>query len=1251
MSSLPVDGGSGPVESSFPPSREEGRGKPVPRWARYEDEVDEEEEASEEALGLRREGADAPDEKEGTDESRDPESTSLPPQPWGDETHETKLMAGGGATGWGLADTGAKGEGLLPHHPSESLLRVTSPLRVPSPGTGPPPVPRLQFHVQPDTTTSGNDEGTLDHSSGNHSNGDLRGDNMNWPPDPHVGLGTDASRQGLPSPRFFALEMFDDQDDLEKDAHDFERRLSERAREMAAAPGAAVSAAAVSAANAADQRPFLPAQSTWNHLSGDREWRHCDVLEMDASSQRYLIRWRHNGKMKYVSRFNIIFDHEDRPTLDARTRRAKARREASEARSRYHFNLTALAQGMDLTEWAVPAEMMIAVLHRSKVDIGSLGLPIALSGEGDHPNTSLDAPLSSWSVGSERRPSATLGGRSLGEEGGRESSRPLATAASTAASTEADAAYIEAVLELTEEVRHMYIHDLQLLELQELVDSDDRYRGPRMAPPVRGLPTHRVLSRGGLSALRDALLLATPCDSEALIARGCRVASRLPIADPLVLKAMHLCSDVMERIRSMVHFLNVYMTYICRTAVLCFILKYDAVVLRTFLLFISALTIPLFLLRINHFSPLQVYLVGGSTADMPGGPPHPAASCDNVKTTRKMRRQRGRGALAKVVYHLFPPAPTAAAFRDKDGDSGDEDSTAAAGEGGSTAGSAAGAEGGDRPYTGDSNTAGSGDEGSFDERPQSPWSATSSATSSRPGSPVESPRAAMAAAGGREGWEDGGGGTAAATLDLDGVDWLARWRMGETREEQKEEKAQGARGVGGDGAFFPASLDMFQQRQAAQYTLALDQIRGQLRTTIQNALVDSYDDACREWEDLARGRAGRELALASNLLSTVEGETSISNILQGGAGAGGSSTIMMSSVGGDSFASTSIPSTFTAGPSFAGHGPALGASVSGALADAAFIGGIGAADRMDMAGTMDAYLSYRRRVQWQHSVVSAIARRQASGARIDGPHPVVPRPDKKQYVRALAVVNNQVREALREMSVAAVKDFVRLFERYDILSCIQCAATGGRDDGNAVTDRAKVALSRLCWGLPVESDATRRYEWLIRDVFLPSEDEDEGENGGGAGTNNKTRSNTGAALQNLRLGAGGERSPTLEAWALEEGVGLEEGPRNVQAKNAWSGSDSSAAEKAGGGLGERAAEKARRSASCGWTRDDTPEGLHPAVPDWMVLERVAAVEQLLRTQAYANDSTEGVAVPEGSGVEEKAGGGGGGGRGGGLKKR
>ena len=552
MSSLPVDGGSGPVESSFPPSREGGGGKPVPRWARYEDEVDEEEEAGEEALGLRREGADAPDEKEGPNESRDPGSTSLPPQPWGDEAHETKLMAGGDATGWGLADTGAKGKGLPPHHPSESLLRVTSPLRVPSPGTGPLLVPRLQFQLQPDTTTSGNDEGTVDHSSGKHSNGDTK----NWPPEPHVGLGTDASRQGLPSPRFFALEMFDDQDDLEKDTHDFERRLSERAREMAAAPGAAVSAAAVGAANAADQRPFLPAQSTWNHLSGDREWRHCDVLEMDASSQRYLIRWGHNGKMKYVSRFNIIFDHEDRPTLDARTRRAKARREASEARSRYHFNLTALAQGMDLTEWAVPAEMMIAVLHRAKVDIGSLGLPIALSGEGDHPHTSLDAPLSSWSVGSERRPSIrtpTLGERSLREGGGRESSRPLATAASAAANTEADAAYIGAVLELTEEVRLMYIHDLQMLELQELVDSDDRYRGPRMAPPVRGLPTHRVLSRGGLSALRDALLLATPCDWEALIARGCRVASRLPIADPLVLKAMHLCSDVMERIRSMVH--------------------------------------------------------------------------------------------------------------------------------------------------------------------------------------------------------------------------------------------------------------------------------------------------------------------------------------------------------------------------------------------------------------------------------------------------------------------------------------------------------------------------------------------------------------------------------------------------------------------------------------------------------------------------------------------------------------------------
>ena len=44
---------------------------------------------------------------------------------------------------------------------------------------------------------------------------------------------------------------------------------------------------------------------------GKLEWRPCEIIEYDEEEQKFLIRWRHDGKTKKVTRLNLMFMLED----------------------------------------------------------------------------------------------------------------------------------------------------------------------------------------------------------------------------------------------------------------------------------------------------------------------------------------------------------------------------------------------------------------------------------------------------------------------------------------------------------------------------------------------------------------------------------------------------------------------------------------------------------------------------------------------------------------------------------------------------------------------------------------------------------------------------------------------------------------------------------------------------------------------------------------------------------------------------
>ena len=61
------------------------------------------------------------------------------------------------------------------------------------------------------------------------------------------------------------------------------------------------------------------AYSRWLLPSGQEpELRRCEVLEFQPEKELFVIRWLHNEQCKKVSRFNLIFEREDRVALERR---------------------------------------------------------------------------------------------------------------------------------------------------------------------------------------------------------------------------------------------------------------------------------------------------------------------------------------------------------------------------------------------------------------------------------------------------------------------------------------------------------------------------------------------------------------------------------------------------------------------------------------------------------------------------------------------------------------------------------------------------------------------------------------------------------------------------------------------------------------------------------------------------------------------------------------------------------------------
>lgn len=82
------------------------------------------------------------------------------------------------------------------------------------------------------------------------------------------------------------------------------------------------------------------AYSKWNYPNGEAELRKCIVENYIKKSDLYEIIWVQNTSIrKRVSRFNLIFDREDRDLFEQRLNEAHKMREQAEILMKYHFSI------------------------------------------------------------------------------------------------------------------------------------------------------------------------------------------------------------------------------------------------------------------------------------------------------------------------------------------------------------------------------------------------------------------------------------------------------------------------------------------------------------------------------------------------------------------------------------------------------------------------------------------------------------------------------------------------------------------------------------------------------------------------------------------------------------------------------------------------------------------------------------------------------------------------------------------------
>jgi hypothetical protein len=78
--------------------------------------------------------------------------------------------------------------------------------------------------------------------------------------------------------------------------------------------------------------------SKWNYPNGEAELRKCIVTDYLKALDLYEIVWVHNRTIKKrVSRFNLIFDRENRDLFERRILEAHRMREKAEILMKYHF--------------------------------------------------------------------------------------------------------------------------------------------------------------------------------------------------------------------------------------------------------------------------------------------------------------------------------------------------------------------------------------------------------------------------------------------------------------------------------------------------------------------------------------------------------------------------------------------------------------------------------------------------------------------------------------------------------------------------------------------------------------------------------------------------------------------------------------------------------------------------------------------------------------------------------------------------
>lgn len=82
----------------------------------------------------------------------------------------------------------------------------------------------------------------------------------------------------------------------------------------------------------------------WNFPNGDAELRRCIVEEFLETKDLYEVRWLHNKNIKKrVSRFNLIFEREDKEEYERRIFMAHQYRKDAETLMKYHYMIDNVA--------------------------------------------------------------------------------------------------------------------------------------------------------------------------------------------------------------------------------------------------------------------------------------------------------------------------------------------------------------------------------------------------------------------------------------------------------------------------------------------------------------------------------------------------------------------------------------------------------------------------------------------------------------------------------------------------------------------------------------------------------------------------------------------------------------------------------------------------------------------------------------------------------------------------------------------